>query len=31
MNAAGILLVLAGVWVLAQVLRGGLLDRLGIK
>jgi hypothetical protein len=30
MNAAGILLMLAGVWVLAQVLAGGALGRLGL-
>lgn len=30
MNAAGVLLIIGGVWVLAQVLRGGLLDRLGL-
>jgi hypothetical protein len=29
-NAAGIVLIIAGVWVLAQVLAGGALDRLGI-
>lgn len=30
MNAGGVVLVIAGVWVLAQILRGGALDRLGI-
>lgn len=30
MNAAGMLLIVAGVWVLAQVLAGDLLGRLGI-
>jgi hypothetical protein len=30
MNAGGLVLVIAGVWVLAQILRGGALDRLGI-
>jgi hypothetical protein len=30
MNAAGILLALLGVWVLAQVLGGNLLGRLAI-
>lgn len=30
MNASGIFLVVAGVWVLAQVLRGEALQRLGI-
>lgn len=30
MNAAGIVLVIAGVWVLAQVLRGDLVKRLGL-
>jgi hypothetical protein len=29
-NAAGIVLILAGVWVLAQVLKGGALDKLGV-
>lgn len=30
MNAAGLVLIIAGVWVLAQVLKGGALDRLGV-
>lgn len=30
MNAAGVLLMLAGVWVLTQVLAGGALERLGV-
>lgn len=30
MNAGGVLLILAGVWLLAQVLKGGLLDRIGV-
>lgn len=30
MNAAGWLLIIAGAWVLAQVLKGGLLTKLGI-
>lgn len=30
MNAAGAVLILAGIWVLAQVLAGGALDRLGV-
>lgn len=30
MNAAGALLILTGVWVLAQVLGGNALTRLGI-
>lgn len=30
MNAAGFVLIIAGVWVLAQVLRGGALTRLGV-
>jgi hypothetical protein len=30
MNAAGILLAVLGVWVLAQVLGGNALGRLGI-
>lgn len=30
MNAAGIVLVIAGIWVLSQVLAGGALDRLGV-
>lgn len=29
MNAAGIVLVLAGVWLLAQVIGGKLLERIG--
>jgi hypothetical protein len=29
-NAAGIVLILAGVWVLTQVLAGGALERLGV-
>jgi hypothetical protein len=29
-NAGGVLLILAGVWLLAQILKGGLLDRIGI-
>lgn len=28
MNPAGLVLVIAGVWLLAQVLRGGLLNRI---
>lgn len=30
MNAGAILLIGAGVWVLLQVLKGGLLDHLGL-
>lgn len=30
MSTGGALMILAGVWVLAQVLKGGALDRLGI-
>lgn len=30
MNAAGIVLMIAGVWVLTQVLAGGALTRLGV-
>lgn len=30
MNAAGILLMLGGAWVLFQVLGGNALDRLGV-
>lgn len=30
MNAAGIVLIIAGVWVLAQVLGGDALNRLGV-
>lgn len=30
MNAAGIVLILAGVWVLSQVLAGDALTRLGV-
>jgi hypothetical protein len=30
MNAAGVVLILAGVWVLAQLLGGNLLGRLGL-
>lgn len=30
MNASGLLLVLAGVWVLTQVLGGNALGRLGV-
>lgn len=30
MSAAGILLMIAGIWILSQVLGGGLLDRLGV-
>lgn len=30
MNASGVVLVVAGVWVIAQVLRGNALQRLGI-
>lgn len=30
MNSAGVVLVIAGVWVLAQVLKGGALERLGV-
>lgn len=30
MNATGILMILAGVWVIAQVLRGNLLHHLGV-
>jgi hypothetical protein len=26
----GVLLIIGGVWLLAQVLRGGLLDRVGL-
>lgn len=28
MSAAGALLILAGVWVIAQVLRGGIVQRI---
>lgn len=30
MNAAGAVLILAGVWILAQVLAGDALGRLGV-
>lgn len=30
MNASGLVLVIGGLWVLAQVLAGDLLGRLGI-
>lgn len=30
MNSAGVVLILAGVWVLTQVLAGGALERLGV-
>lgn len=30
MNAAGAVLILAGIWVLTQVLAGGALTRLGV-
>ncbi len=30
MNAAGALLILAGIWVLTQVLAGEMLQRLGV-
>lgn len=30
MNGAGLFLVVTGVWVLAQVLRGEALQRLGV-
>lgn len=30
MNASGLLLIIGGIWVLAQVLAGGLLTRLGL-
>jgi hypothetical protein len=30
MNAAGIVLIIAGVWLLTQVLAGGALTRLGV-
>lgn len=30
MNAAGIVLMLGGVWILAQVLKGDALTRLGV-
>jgi hypothetical protein len=30
MNAAGVLLIIAGVWVLTQLLAGDALGRLGI-
>lgn len=30
MNAGGVVLIIAGVWLLAQVIGGGLLDRIGI-
>jgi len=30
MNAAGLLLVLAGVWVIAQLFGGNALSRLGL-
>jgi len=29
MNPAGFVLIIAGVWIIAQVLRGKLLDRIG--
>jgi hypothetical protein len=29
-NAGGVLLALIGIWLLAQILRGALLQRLGI-
>jgi hypothetical protein len=30
MSAAGVLLIVAGVWLLAQVLGGNLLGRIGL-
>lgn len=30
MNASGAVLMLAGVWLLAQLIGGGLLTRLGV-
>ncbi len=30
MNAAGVVLLLAGVWLLAQLLGGNMLGRLGL-
>lgn len=30
MNAAGIVLIVAGVWLLAQLIGGGLLERIGV-
>lgn len=30
MNPGGVLLVLGGIWVITQLLFGGLLDRLGL-
>ncbi len=30
MNAGGWVLIIAGLWVLAQILKGGLLDRIGV-
>lgn len=30
MNSSGVLMILAGVWVLAQLLKGDALHRLGI-
>jgi len=29
-NAGGLLLIVIGIWLLAQILKGGLLQRLGI-
>lgn len=29
MNPAGFILIIAGIWIIAQVLRGDLLDRIG--
>lgn len=30
MNPAGIVMILLGVWLLAQVLGGGMLSRIGV-
>lgn len=30
MNAGGVVLIIAGIWLLAQILRGQMLQRLGI-
>ncbi len=30
MNAAGVVLIIGGLWVLAQILAGDLLGRLGV-
>lgn len=30
MNPAGILLIVAGLWIVFQLLRGQLLDRIGV-